>query len=61
VISSINSKGSSGKFQSLFLDIRIKDWRQSSAKSCKHKLFVDAFEMIMPSTAEIHLQDPTTV
>jgi hypothetical protein len=60
-VSSGDPKGGSGKFQSLFWDIRIKDWRQSSAKPWKCKLFDDAFEMVMPSMAEIRLQDPTTV
>jgi len=51
-------KGSSGKFQSLVLDIRIKEWRQSSAKPWNRNTFNGAFEVVMPSTAEIRVRHP---
>jgi len=54
-------KGSSGKFQSLVLDIRIKEWRQSNGKPWLYNAFNDAFEMAIPSTAEISVRDPHAV
>jgi hypothetical protein len=60
-VSGSRSKGSAGKFQSLFLDIRIKEWRQSNAKPRFLSVLHDAFQMVVPSTLEIRLPDPHAV
>jgi hypothetical protein len=57
-IQTSDRRGAGGKVQSLFLDIRIKEWRQSSAKPWNRNTFNGAFEVVMPSTAEIRVRHP---
>jgi len=42
-------------FQSLFLDIRIKDWRQCDAKSREYGIASDVGKTSITSTVEIRI------